>query len=81
MNSAVLLALVFIAPGLLALIIGICNDVRRERQKCDGTYHSEPDNVYYTYSYELTGNREKHRYIDRRNHRHDENINRHKSMG
>lgn len=80
MNSAILLVLIFVIPGLLALIIGICNDTRRERQKRDGTYRSEPDNTYYVYSYDLTGSREKHCHIDRRNHRHDDKINRHKSM-
>lgn len=81
MNSAIfLLALIFVIPGLLALVIGICNDARRGCQKRDGTYHSESDNTYYVHSYALTGNREKHCHIDRRNHRHDEKIKRHKSM-
>ncbi len=79
-NTTIFLVLVFVVPGLLALVIGICNDARRKRQKRDGTYRSEPDNTYRVYSYDLTGNREKHCHIDRRNHRNDERISRHKSM-
>lgn len=80
MSDTLFLVLVFLVPGILALIIGLCNSARRDRQRQSGTYHSEPSNVYYSYSYSLTGNHGKHRYIDRRNHRNDERISRHKSM-
>lgn len=80
-DTVLAFALILLVPGLLALVIGICNDLGRERRKRDETYHSEPDRIFYTVSFPLSGTgHEKNYYINKRNHRHDEKIKRHKSM-